>query len=399
MNDVLARPSAVLAITLAIQALVSMSVLAVPAMGPALAAALGVSATTVGIYVALVYFGAILASLASGPLVVRFGAIRVSQAGLLGCALGLVLFAAAPSVPTGVLSAVLTGLGYGPITPASSHLLAQSTPPHRAALVFSIKQTGVPLGGVLAGALVPPLAVAGGPRLALFVVAIACLVCAVAAQAWRTALDADRDATRAVSLGNFAAPVRMVLSQPALARLAATSFVFSAVQACLAAYVVTYLHTVLGYTLLAAGAAMSAANAGGVVGRVTWGWLTDRWLPPGRMLAALGAAMALCAGTLAALQAGAPFALAVLLLVAFGASAIGWNGVYLAEVARLAPPGMASIATGGSLSVTFLGVVLGPLLFGAVSGLAGSYRAGFLALAVPAAACAWALLRLARRGG
>lgn len=385
-----------LAITLAIQALVSMSVLAVPAIGPAVAESLHVSATSVGIYVALVYLGAILASLASGPLVVRFGAIRVSQAGLLGCTCGLALFAAAPSIATGVVSALLTGLGYGPITPASSHLLAQSTPPHRAALVFSIKQTGVPLGGVLAGALVPPLALTGGTRLALFAVAAACLVCALLAQAWRGALDADRDATRRVSLANFAAPVRLVYSQPALARLASTSFVFSAMQACLAAFVVTYLHTVLGYTLLAAGAAMSAANAGGVVGRVTWGYITDRWLPPVRMLTALGAAMALCAAALAALQVGTPVAVVIVLLVAFGASAIGWNGVYLAEVARLAPPGMASVATGGSLSVTFLGVVLGPLLFGAVAGAADSYRAGFLALALLAGACVAALVRFAR---
>jgi len=41
--------------------------------------------------------------------------------------------------------------------------------------------------------------------------------------------------------------------------------------------------------------------------------------------------------------------------------------------------------------------VLGPLVFGAVAAAAGSYRVGFVALAVPAAVCAWALLRFARR--
>ena len=68
----------------------------------------------------------------------------------------------------------------------------------------------------------------------------------------------------------------------------ATSFVFSAVQMCLSAYVVTYLHGVLGYSLLVAGVAMSAANAGGVVGRVAWGYAAlatmrtraSRQLPP-----------------------------------------------------------------------------------------------------------------------
>jgi cyanate permease len=41
--------------------------------------------------------------------------------------------------------------------------------------------------------------------------------------------------------------------------------------------------------------------------------------------------------------------------------------------------------------------VLGPVLFGALSGAVGSYRAGFLALVVPTLACGWLLVRLSRR--
>ncbi|MBA2673954.1 hypothetical protein [Ramlibacter sp.] len=70
--------------------------------------------------------------------------------------------------------------------------------------------------------------------------------------------------------------------------------------------------------------------------------------------------------------------------------------VYLAEVARLSPPGMASAATGGALAVTFLGVVLGPVLFAALSGATGSYRAGYAALVLPALLCCAGLLL--RRG-
>lgn len=143
-----------LATTLSIQALVSMAVLTPPVIAPVVASALGVSATYLGLYIAIVYLGAMLASLAAGAAVARFGAIRVSQAGLLLCAAGLSL-CAIPSLWTFVLGGFLIGLGYGPITPASSWLLALTTPAHRMSLVFSIKQTGVPLGGMLAGALVP----------------------------------------------------------------------------------------------------------------------------------------------------------------------------------------------------------------------------------------------------
>ncbi|MBI5277379.1 MAG: MFS transporter [Burkholderiales bacterium] len=381
----------VLAITLAIQALVSMAVLAVPAMAPAMAQSLKVSPTLIGPYVAILYIGAMLASLLSGPLVIRYGAIRVSQAGLLACALGLALLALAPSLAATAVGAVLVGIGYGPITPASSHLLAKTTPPDRVALVFSIKQTGVPVGGVMAGALVPALLLMGGTQAALLAVAAGNLACAVLAQALRADLDSDREPGRALSFTSLAGPVKLVASHPQLSRLARLSFIFSSVQMCLATYLVTYLHSSLGYSLVVAGAVLAAAQAGGVVGRILWGYVADRWLQPRRMLGVLAALMAICCAAAASLQAGASLSLVVAVMVAFGASATGWNGVFLAEVARLAPVGMASAATGGALAVTFLGVVLGPMLFGALAGLTGSYRVAFMALAVPAAACCWGL--------
>ena len=55
-----------LATTLAIQALVAMAVLTVPAMAPAMAESLGVSPTLIGAYVAIVYIGAMLASMLAG---------------------------------------------------------------------------------------------------------------------------------------------------------------------------------------------------------------------------------------------------------------------------------------------------------------------------------------------
>ena len=115
--------------TLTIQALVAMAVLTPPVMAPVIAQALGVSAAYVGLYVALAYAGAMVASLAAGAAVTRFGAIRVSQAGLMSCAAGLLL-CAVPSTWAFAAGGVLIGRGYGPITPASSWLLALTTPTH-----------------------------------------------------------------------------------------------------------------------------------------------------------------------------------------------------------------------------------------------------------------------------
>lgn len=385
-----------LAITTAIQVLVSAAVLTLPVMAPAVASALGTSPAYTGLYVAIVYAGAMLASLAAGPAVTRFGAIRMSQVGLVLCAAGLAL-SAVPSLLAIAAGALLIGLGYGPITPSSSHLLARTTPANRMSLVFSVKQTGVPLGGVVAGAVVPGLLLWSGWQAALLAVAAANVLCAVLAQVLRPSMDADRDPSQALVLGHLAKPVRLVLSHPALRMLAGCSFIFSMCQLSLTAFLVTYLEAVLSYGLVAAGLALSLAQIGGVTGRVLWGYVADRWLGARRMLTALSLLMCLAALATALVDSRLPSVLVLAVLIVFGASAIGWNGVYLAETARQAPPGQASMATGGTLAVTYFGVVLGPPIFGALATAFGSYRAGFVALAIATAFCTLALVRGGRQ--
>jgi MFS family permease len=372
-----------LLLTLVIQAMVAMALLSLPVVAPVVAQTLQVSPALVGLYVSVTYAGAMVATLMGGTTVARMGAIRVSQWGLVLCALGLLL-CAVPWLPSMVLGAVLIGLGYGPITPASSHLLARTTPKHQMSLVFSIKQTGVPLGSMLAGAVVPPLALLGNWQLSLVAVAAVCLLCAWVSQSLRAELDSDRQPDTRIRWGSLIEPIRLVLAHRALRILASCSFMFSMVQLSLTTYLVTFLHDDLSYGLVAAGLALSVTQLGGIGGRVVWGYVADRWLGARRMLLLLASMMALGALASAFLTTDTPQAVVIAILVGFGASAIGWNGVYLAEVARRAPPGMASMATGGTLAFTFLGVVVGPPMFGALSGLFGTYRAGFVGLMVMA---------------
>ena len=385
-----------LIITLAIQAAGAMALLTLPAMAPEVSKALGVPASMTGLYIAIAYAAALLASLAAGSGVLRWGAIRISQLCLLLCAAGLAL-SATGWLPAIVLGAALIGLGYGPITPASSHLLARTTSPKQMSLVFSVKQTGVPVGGMLAGAIVPAAAIATSWRGALLVSALICVVFALVAQYLRTTLDEDRNPAQPLALGHLASPVRLVLSHPALTTLALCSFAFSITQLSLTTYLVTYLHTTFAYTLLVAGFALSICQLGGVVGRIFWGYVADRWLGARGTLLLLAALMAGCAALTASLSGDTSTLLLLGLLALFGGSAIGWNGVYLAEVARQAPAGTAGLATGGTLAFTYLGVVIGPPLFGLLAETTGTYRAGFIFLVVPASVAALALARQLRR--
>ncbi len=379
--------------TLFIQAMVAMALLTLPVMAPVAAKALEVSPALVGVYVAITYAGAMFASLTSGTTVSRLGPIRVSQLGLMLCALGLCL-CAVPWLPAIGLGALLIGLGYGPITPASSQILARTTPPAQMALVFSIKQTGVPVGAMMAGAIVPSLMLGFDWQWSLVVVAMACIVSAALSQPLREAMDDLRQASLTFQMSTLTTPLRMVLGHRALSTMAACSFMFSMVQMSLTTYLVTYLYDDLAYGMVSAGLLLSVTQMGGIGGRIAWGLVADRWLGAQKTLALLAVLMAISALATALLLPTLPLWGIWVVLLVFGASAIGWNGVYLAEVARQAPEGKASVATGGTLTFTFLGVVIGPPLFGALSSAFGTYRAGFLALMITSSLCAWVLYRL-----
>jgi MFS family permease len=334
-----------------------------------------------------------LSSQVSATLVRRWGPIRCSQVALALCALG-VLLVAVPSLMAAVPGALLVGAGYGPITPASSEMLARTTPPQRYAFVFSVKQTGVPLGGVLAGALVPVVLQATSAAVSLSVVAALCGAGAVLGESLRRRLDAQRDAASPLPrLQALLQPLRFVLAHPVLRPLALCTLVFSTVQVSLGSYLVSFLAGPLHWTLVQAGLALSVAQTGGVVGRVVWGVIADRWSAPRQTLLGLAAAMALFSAAMALLAPRHPPLAVMSLLALYGATAIGWNGVYLATVARLVPQAQAAMATGGCLFFTYFGVVAGPPLFGLAAGLLQSLGAAFALLALPLGWTLWVLGR------
>lgn len=378
------RPWIILTATLAIQALVAMALITLPVVAPVVGQAINLSPAYVGVYVAFVYVAAMTSSILAGSLVRRWGALRVSQICMCFSATGLTLCAVAHPVAMAA-GAVLIGLGYGPVTPASSHLLIKTTPPERMSLVFSIKQTGVPVGGMMAGMLVPSFEVLVGWQAAFLIVATICVLLAILVGPLRSVLDDDRDPTIRPSLVNsFVAPIKLVLTMKSLRILAAVSFMFSVTQLSVTTYMVTFLYEDLGWTLVAAGVALTVAQAAGVGGRILWGWIADNWLGSGIMLILVAALLGVSAVGLALFTSATPNWVLYLVLIIIGSTAIGWNGVFLAEVARQAPHGMAGMATGGALGFTFMGVLFGPPIFGAAASTLHSYGSSYALLVIPA---------------
>ena len=383
-----------ISLTLAVQTLVALAVYSAPVMAPVAGPRdLGVPASWIGYYIAIVYLGSMMGSVSAGGLVARYGPVRMSQMGLISCLIGLSLSASSPSLCVVALGAFFVGLGYGPTTPASSQILVRATPPSLISVTFSLKQTGVPLGGAIAGALVPTLILAFGWQWSAVAIGLACALLALAIQPMRARFDTGLNTSAPLSVRSAFAPLGFVFRDRRLAEMAVASFVFGGVQVTLVAYLVTFMTESFAMSLVLAGLVMAASQVASVIGRVLWGVVADRVLSRRVMLGLLGLGMGISA--MASLWASPAWPLPLLFFFAavFGATAVGWNGVFLAEVARLAPPGQTTQATGGCMFFTFLGVVVSPPLFSQVLSMGGSYATAFALFGVPALVVgAWLLI-------
>lgn len=369
-----------LLVTLAVQIQASLIVFTPPILAPDAQQDIGVSAAAVGLVTALIYLASVPSALISGLLVSRIGAIRVSQLCVLFASTGIILISTGDPLII-VIGALVVGIGYGAVTPSSSTVLADQAPENVRSLIFSIKQSGVPIGGAIAGTLVPFLIYRFGWREAAIITGLIGFFVIVLAQLIQKKIDRPtlRSPELAQSL-SLIKPIKFVFADRKLRELAVSSFTFSGMQMSLGSYLVVMLTEQAQLTVAVAGYALSVAMIAGVIGRLFWGGLADYGISPRRVLGFLGFLMGLSASAICFVNSEFSITLVYVLAFFFGASAVGWNGVYIAEVARIAPTGQTGMATGGSLAMTYSGVVLLPTSFWLIYLITNSYIWGFLAL-------------------
>ena len=362
-----------------------------PIIAPAIVEDLSLDPAWVGVYVGISAVASLAFQLGCGSFILRHGALRMSQLALVFLAFGLAVAAAGPLLAF-ALSAIVGGGGAAISTPASSHLLGRYSPPRWAPLVFSVKQTAVPAGLLLAGLLGPLLTDTSGWRATLLIGGGACLAFAVVLQPLRTEFDSDRQPSRSFRLSDFATTLAAVTGVAELRSLSFACFAFNGLQTVFTSYYVIYL-TALGYSLAAAGFVLSMAMVVAVPGRIFWGWLGSGPVAPRVLMGGLALGMAAGAALAGLYGEHWPARLVGMVAALLGATVMSWHGVLLAETARLAPEGMRSAATGGVLSFGQFGGLLLPLVYSGLLGLTGSHGLGFAVCGLPALLVGLDLLR------
>lgn len=364
-----------------------------PVLADRLADDFGISRGWLGLFLLIQNMVAIVAAVGCGGIILRFGPLRVSQ-------LVLVLMASSIMVmATGVLwlyplAAILLGLS-AISTPASSHILARVCPPRLAPLIFSVKQTGVPVGSLIGGLLLPFLlglvvysATLGttirlGTYGTAFVVALIVLVIAVLLQPIRTYFDADRKPETRIALGDIATTIREVQGDPALRDIAFAAFAFGGLQSLFAGFFILYLIDGLEYSETQAGSAYAIASFSAIFARIGWGLLAAGKMTPRHVMACIGLIGGVSALLLARFDVNWTLWEITAIAMVYNMTAISWHGVLLAETARLAPADRVGGITGGVLAFTSIAMMCYPAMYGVLLSALDSYKIGFVLAAIP----------------
>ncbi len=355
----------------------------VPIVSPAFMAEFGWNETWIGYLTAANIAGALFVLFTCTGLIKRYGGVQALLVCLLLGSASLLLFHV-PSLALALLAGALIGFGNGTANPAGSEVLQRFTPPARRNFVFSIKQAGVPLGGVVAGLSIPPLVEALGWRTALVVAAGGAAAVTIAMWPFQPRIDGPRERTASWSLqtltfADLAGPLRSLSRGQGLMRIAWVGTVLAVAQACWFTFAVTYVVVGLGKSLSVAGLVFAVMQATSVIGRVAIGWIADRIGSSTWTLAIASVSSALATIALGLTAPDWPVWALLLLAALAGASVSGWNGVQIAEVARRSPPELVGETAAGSVILVFASNMIAPIAFAAFVAVSGRFDLAFIA--------------------
>jgi predicted MFS family arabinose efflux permease len=342
----------------------------VGALAVQIKADLGISAGDLGIAIGSYFVGAALLSAAMGRAVERIGPARAMHVATATSAASMVGIAAvADGLGPLVAFLVVAGGAQSLGQPATNLFLAQGTPPNRLGIAFAIKQSGMPAGTLLGGAAVPIIGLTLGWRWA-FVGGAALALAAFALVPWEGSRQAATRAAPAIEAPT-GARVRPTPLGPLVVLSVAVAFGAAAAGSVVSFYVSGGVAAGLSESV--AGWSLTLGSAVGIAMRLWQGRRADargsRHLPVVAAMLSVGVAGHL----LLALTVSWVHVAAIPL--AFGAG-WAWPGLFNLSVVRNYPAAPGA-ATGVSQTGTYLGAMLGPIVFGAIVEASG-YGAGWL---------------------
>ena len=299
--------------------------------------------------------GGTATALLMGWLVDVVGVRQLMTVSLTALAVMLLLFSQVQSLLQAVLVSLLIGVSYSATFPSWINAIMGWVPPRDRGRAMGIIEGSIPIGGIVATLFLTALAIAYGWRSSVMVLALMTVVSSTVFFSFYR--NKPRSLTRAEGAGGLGARVLLVAKNRDIWLLGCCGALQFGPQMVILSYLVLFLKEHQGMSAVEAGGLLAVAMAGGAIGRVAWGLVSDLLLGGRRVatLAAVGILSMVSMAVMVWLPGDSPLVVAAAVVFLVGAMSMGWSVVWAVVLAELADPGLIGISMGFANTVQRVG--------------------------------------------
>lgn len=261
---------------------------------------------------------------------------------------------------------LLMGMFYSVSQPGGSKVILKWFPKENRGLAMGIRQAGIPIGGALAGVLIPFLTVQYNMTYAINSIACICIIGGVLFFVFYKEPYVQEEARKGHNKISFWMELKVVICKKELYPIYITGICMISLQMVLVGHFMKFLAGEQSITSIVAGTVFSVMFFSGMIGRVALATISDvlykgnRRIPLFIAVCAFIGLMLLLVMNIHTITSGVLYSVSALL----GFFSIGWFSLFIAEVAELASEESVGITVSVALTLNQIAIIVAPVLFG-----------------------------------
>jgi MFS transporter, ACS family, hexuronate transporter len=353
----------------------SVSVLA---LAPVIRPELGLNFAQFGLLMTAYSVGQISGSIPAGAFVDRVGVGWALVGASIILSVGAVILTQANGLTLAMIALLVMGWGYSIVNPATARGVLEWFPVNRRATAIGLKQTGVPIGGVVAAATLALTTFLPWQTIIWLIAGVTlcnALICSRLVEIPNT-VDSDR-------AGPLAGIFRLVRDRN-FGVLVITNGLFNMGQYNFFTYLTSFMRDAVQASQEIASLTLGLTQASSAVGRIGWGALSDTVFKGRRkgLTALICFAAAVFFVVMSAVGSAWGAVGGIVIAMLLGLTIASWASLMQTIAVESVAPEHSGSAIGYTTIGTASGAMIGPPLFGAVIDATGSFAEGWLATAV-----------------
>ncbi|MDA1739482.1 MFS transporter [Bacillus cereus] len=261
---------------------------------------------------------------------------------------------------------LLIGMFYSVSQPGGSKVILKWFPKENRGLAMGIRQAGIPIGGALAGVLIPFLTVQYNMTYAINSIACICIIGGVLFFVFYKEPYVQEEARKGHNKISFWMELKVVICKKELYPIYITGICMISLQMVLVGHFMKFLAGEQSITSIVAGTVFSVMFFSGMIGRIALAAISDVFYKGNRRIPLF---IAVCASiglilllviNIHTITSGVLYSISALL----GFFSIGWFSLFIAEVAELASEESVGITVSVALTLNQIAIIVAPVLFG-----------------------------------